>query len=211
MSAAREGRNDKTAARAALLARLRAISETARAVGQDTPGLEDKFQLQRHLTDQAILTTGRVFAQDAAAFASQFIGHAMPSTFIADLNGLIDQFEKAIQSRQAGKDDQTAARASIEAALASGFVALHKLDAIVTNHLLGDPGVAIAVWRGDRQDMDIGATSQGQRRREQLPRLSISFPATDASFRQRQSWRRARLRRRLRQRMEEVMTRHRTR
>jgi hypothetical protein len=150
MSAARAGRNDKAAARAALVTCLEAITKTARAVGQDTAGLEDKFRMPEHQTDQAILTTGRVFAQDAAAFASQFIGHAMPSTFIADLNGLVDQFDQAIRGRQAEKDDQTAARASIEAALASGFVALHKLDAIVTNHLKGDP-VTLAVWRGDRR------------------------------------------------------------
>jgi hypothetical protein len=74
----------------------------------------------------------------------------MPATFIADLNGLVDRFEQAIQARQAGKDRQTAARANIEAALASGFVALHKLDAIITNHLVGD-AVTMAVWRGDRR------------------------------------------------------------
>ncbi len=72
------------------------------------------------------------------------------ATFIADLNGLVDRFEQANQARQAGKDRQAAARASIEAALASGFVALHKLDAIITNHLRGD-AVTMAVWRGDRR------------------------------------------------------------
>ena len=50
-------------ARGALLTRLEAISDTARAIGQDTPGLEDKFQMSDHLTDQAILTAGRVFAR----------------------------------------------------------------------------------------------------------------------------------------------------
>ena len=149
MSADREGKSTKAMARDALLTRLEAISETARAVGQDTPGLEDKFHMPEHRTDQALLTAGRMFARDAGAFASQFIGHAMPATFIADLNGLVEQFEQAIHARQAGKDEQTAARANIEAALASGFVALQKLDAIVTNHL-HDDAVTMAVWRGDR-------------------------------------------------------------
>ena len=150
MLTAREGKSTKVTAREALLTRLEAISDTARAVGQDTAGLEDKFHLPEHLTDQALVTAGRAFARDAEGFAGQFIGHAMPATFIADLNGLVDRFEQANQARQAGKDRQAAARASIEAALASGFVALHKLDAIITNHLRGD-AVTMAVWRGDRR------------------------------------------------------------
>ena len=150
MLTAREGRSTKVTAREALLTRLEAISDTARAIGQDTPGLEDKFHMPEHPTDLALVTAGRVFARDAEGFAGPFIGHAMPATFIADLNGLVDRFEQSIQARQAGKDGHTAARASIEAALASGFVALHKLDAIITNHLQGD-AVAMAVWRGDRR------------------------------------------------------------
>jgi len=150
MLTAREGKGAMVAAREALLIRLEAIGDTARAVGQDTPGLEDKFHLPEHLTDQALVTAGRAFARDAEGFAGQFIGHAMPATFIADLNGLVDRFEQAIQARQAGKDRQTAARANIETALAAGFVALQKLDAIITNHLQGD-AVTMAVWRGDRR------------------------------------------------------------
>ena len=150
MLTAREGKRNKVMAHDALLTRLEAISDTARAIGQDTPGLEDKFHVPEHLTDQALVTAGRAFARDAEGFAGQFIGHAMPATFIADLNGLVDGFEQAIHARQAGKDGQTAARASIEAALASAFVAVQKLDAIVANHVPGDP-VTMAVWRGDRR------------------------------------------------------------
>jgi hypothetical protein len=150
MSTARVGRSNKTMARTALRDRLEAIGLTARAIAQDTPGLEDKFHMPDDHSDLALITAGRVFAQDANGFASQFIGHAMPATFIADLTGLVDQFEQAIHDRQAGKDGQVAARASIEAALTSGLVAVRKLDAIVTNHLHDDP-VTTAVWRRDRR------------------------------------------------------------
>jgi len=150
MSTAREGKSTKVMARNALFDRLEEIGGTARAIAQDTPGLEDKFHMPEHLTDQALLTAGRMFARDAQGLASQFIGHAMPATFIADLHGLVEQFEQAIHVREAGKDGQTAARASIEAALASGVVAMRKLDAIVTNHLKDDP-VTMAVWRRDRR------------------------------------------------------------
>jgi hypothetical protein len=47
--------------------------DTDGRIAQDTPGLNDKFQLPDPETDQAILTAGRLFARDAEAFRTQFI------------------------------------------------------------------------------------------------------------------------------------------
>ena len=150
MRAAKDGASPKTTGRTALVQRLGAISRTARAIGEDTGGLEDKFHLPEPQSDQALLTAGRVFAQDAEAFKSHFVAHAMPKTFIADLVKAVDQFERAIHDRDAGKDEHTAARASIEAALSSGMAAVHGLDVMVANRLQDDP-VTLAVWERDRK------------------------------------------------------------
>ena len=48
-------------------------------------------------SDQALITAGRLFAQAAEAFKAEFIAHALPKTFIADLTALIDGFEDAIR------------------------------------------------------------------------------------------------------------------
>ena len=91
-----------------------------------------------------------MFARDAAEFKSQFVGHGMPETFLADLNNLVATFEKATRYRTAGRNDQTAASAGIEATLESGMEAVRKLDVIVTNRLHDDP-VTMAVWEWERR------------------------------------------------------------
>jgi len=57
----------------------------------------------------------------------------MPKTFRADLEALVGRLEEAIRECEAGHEENTTARASIETALASGVVAVHTLDVIVTN------------------------------------------------------------------------------
>ncbi len=47
-------------------------------------------------------------------------------------------------------DRHATARANIDAAMSSGIAAVHKLDAIITNRLRGDPGT-MAAWRRDRR------------------------------------------------------------
>jgi hypothetical protein len=149
-AAAREGASTKAKGRRALIDRLEAISRTARVMADGTPGLEDKFHLPDPQTDETLLTAGRVFARDAAGFKSQFVAHGMPKTFLADLNDLVAKFEMGTRHRDAGRNEQTAARASIEAALDSGMEAVRKLGVIVTNRLHDDP-VMLAVWERERR------------------------------------------------------------
>jgi hypothetical protein len=148
MSAKQEGKRTKGTARGALLDRLESMALTARAIARDTPGLEDRFHVPKRRSDQDLLTTGRLFARDAGVFKDQFLAHAMPETFVADLIELVETFEQAIRDREAGKG--VATRASMHAALESGTTAVQKLDAMVTNHLRGDTATT-ALWRSVRR------------------------------------------------------------
>ena len=150
MSAKREGASTKALAREALHDRLEAIGLTARALAPHTPGLRDKFRMPDPLTDQTRLRAGRLFARDAEGFRDQFRAHGTPPTFIRDLIALVEAFEEAIQEREEGRGGQTAARASIVAALASGTGAVRSLDALVTNDLGGDLATT-ALWRSVRR------------------------------------------------------------
>jgi hypothetical protein len=150
MAAKQEGKRTKAIAREALLDRLESMAITARAIARDTPGLEDRFHVPRRRSDQDLLTTGRLFARDAEALKDQFLAHAMRDTFVADLIDSVETFEQAIHDREAGKGEQTAARASMNATLASGTAAVQKLDAMVRNHLRGDPETT-ALWRSVRR------------------------------------------------------------
>jgi len=140
----------KDLARQALLARLQAISQTARVLGQDQSGVLQQFEVQAQPTDPTLLTTGRKFARDAEAFSSQFIAHGMPVTFLADLNALVDRFESALRDRGLGREATRAARLTTRATAAAGLAAVRSLDAVVNNHLAGDE-VARAVWARERR------------------------------------------------------------
>jgi transglutaminase-like putative cysteine protease len=149
-SAARGAATAKARARTALIAYLRAMGVTARAIRLDTRGLEGKFRFPNSQKDQAYITTGLLFARDARAFERPFIAHGMLETFLADLNDVVENFNQAIRSRSARKGEYVAARAGIAAALASDLAAARRLDAIVTNCLRDDP-VRLAVWEQDRR------------------------------------------------------------
>jgi hypothetical protein len=150
MAAKQEGKKTKAIVREALLDRLESIAITARAIARDTPGFEDRFHVPRPRNDQGLLTAGRLFARDAEVLKNQFLAHAMRDTFVADLIESVETFEQAIRERETGKGAQTAARASMQEALATGTAAVQKLDAMVNNHLRDDPETT-ALWRSVRR------------------------------------------------------------
>ena len=113
----------KRRAREALLARLQAIARTVRvlAPGADvTPGLHRQFEVSTEASDQRLLTTGRKFAREIEPLSSQFLAHGMSATFVADLNALVDGFERALHDRGLGRGARHAARARTKAGCRPG-------------------------------------------------------------------------------------------
>ena len=142
---ARGGSSSKAVARAALRERLDAIRRTARALALDDPGLDDKFRIPHSHSDQALLSAGRAFADDARPLVKAFIAHDMPATFLTGLDAELQEFEQAIHAHSVGKDRHIAARAGIDTAMEAGLTAVQRLEAIVANRLTADP-VTRAVW-----------------------------------------------------------------
>jgi hypothetical protein len=140
----------KSEVRQALAARVQAVAQTARVVRGGDPALLQQFEVPVSATDQALLATGRKFARDAEAFSPQFIAHGMPTTFVADLNALVNEFEAALRDRGLGREARRTARLSTKATLASGIAAVRTLHAIVINHLGGDE-VTRTVWMRERR------------------------------------------------------------
>jgi len=137
----------KDAARQALLARLQAISQTARVLCHEVPGLDHEFEVPASANDVTLLTIGRKFARDAGTYSKQFIAHGMPATFLADVSALVDGFDTALRDRGLGREARRAARVDTKATLSAGIAAVHSLNVIVTNHLTGD-AVTTTVWDG---------------------------------------------------------------
>ena len=139
----------KAAARRNLIKELQVIRRTARALSVDAPHLLGAFQMPRAPRDLTLVAVARAVAAHAARLEREFIAHALPDTFIADLNRLIDNFEQAIGRKHLLSGDNTEARVGIQLAVARGFLAVRRLDAIVLNHLRGD-SQALAAWRRAR-------------------------------------------------------------
>jgi hypothetical protein len=158
----------KEIAREALLARLQAVSQTARVLAEDAPGLDLQFPMPNSVSDQTLLTTGRKFVRDAELLRSQFLAHGMPANFVADLNALVDGFERAVRDRGLGREARRAARVSTQAALASGLAAVRSLNAIVTNHLRDDE-VTRTVWEQARRVVYPERTKRSDATQEPAP------------------------------------------
>lgn len=149
MSATREGRRMKTLARQALKARLDVVSRSARLMAADDPGFDERFKLPRPISDQTLVTAGRLFVRNAEAVKGRFIDYGLPATFVADLNVAVDDFDHAIRGRETAKDGHAAARASIEAALASGVAAVRRLEIVIAHEPLD--AATMVVWERDRR------------------------------------------------------------
>ncbi len=150
MSATREGRRTKTLARQALKARLDVVSRSARLMAAHDPGFDEQFKLPRPISDQAMVTAGRLFVRNAEAVRGRFIDYGLPATFVADLSVAVDEFEHAIRSRETAKDGHAAARASIGAALASGVAAVRRLEIVIAQHHPLDAATMV-MWERDRR------------------------------------------------------------
>ena len=147
----KEARSTKRLARVDLTDRLIAISKTARVIGESVAGFGDTFTLNRgRISDQALLTNGRVFVRESERLKEQFIAYKLPPTFAADLNEAVTRFASVIDNREAGKSGRDGAQAGIEAAFESGLAGVRRLDAVLANQLKADP-VKQAAWKRIRK------------------------------------------------------------
>ncbi len=145
-----EGQPARKSARQVLASRLDAVTRTARAIGQTTPGFDQPFRLSRPATDHVLLTSATVFAVDAEPAKAQFVARGLPATFIDGIRTAADELRQAIAVCNASLRQRTAARIGIDEALARGDVAVRELDAVVTNQFAGDPAT-VGVWQSLRR------------------------------------------------------------
>jgi hypothetical protein len=148
----------KTAARAVLRGRLRAIARIAATA--DVPGLGAKFRASLDCNDERLLSQGRTFLEEAKPFAETFVAHELPSNFLRQLQAAIDAFEGAMGERASGRDQRVGARARIEATMKEGLRAVRRLSAIVPNKLQ-DPA-SVTLWNGARRIEYGGRTKNSE-------------------------------------------------
>jgi hypothetical protein len=141
----RRGTATKATLREELREDMLAISRTARFMTFTEPRYEDKFRMPRNGGDQALLTSARAFAEDAAAFVSEFVRRELPENFIEELNNKIQRFEKAVSDRNLGAENRVIAVTAIDQTVERGMDTVRELDSLVKNKFRNDPTM-LAAW-----------------------------------------------------------------
>lgn len=141
---------DRVAARKRLRASLQAIHRTALALAIDAPGTDRQHRLPRSRGDQALLNAACMSAQHARGSASAFIAHGLPETFLGDLAVDINRLEQAVQNGAVARTARASARAEVQEDVRASFIALRRLDAVVTNVLRGNQMAVAEWWRARR-------------------------------------------------------------
>jgi hypothetical protein len=145
----RSAREDKGAAREALLDRIDVAVRTAAAIKDKAPEFENPFQLPRRLTDQDLANAASVIVEEAATHKARFTAYGLPESFVDDLRALLNRFAQAARTVTLAKERAEVAQKGIAAALVAGLTALRQLDVIVPNQLERDPD-ALAAWQHTR-------------------------------------------------------------
>jgi hypothetical protein len=167
---AQQGTSNRSVTRQALRDTLRAISRTAEAIAQDIPGFDDPFRMPPGGNDQNLVHAARAISASATPVSAQFISHAMPADFLAELNSDIADFEAAINHQTTGVGTHISASASIDQLISDGLKLVKKLDAIVRNTYSNDPA-ALAEWTS------ASHTERGPRRTQSASPPSPTPPA----------------------------------
>src|SRR5204863_10071363 len=144
-------------AKLALAARIGAIARSARVMAKTIPGADAKFPLPTRQSDVAILTSGRLFLQEAALLKDTFVSCGLAPTFVENLQQAVAVFEQEIAGRSAGKTGRLCQQA-IRAALKKGLDTVLSLDVLVRN-VLGHDRNAMTAWKRDRHVEFSGRTS----------------------------------------------------
>lgn len=146
----------KATARAALHGVLVKASHTAKVL-RTRGRTVGPFAVPSQKSDQVLLTVGRQFARDAAAFEADFTALGMPSQLIADT---ATAFETALRDRGMSRTQFRAGRARTRNLLARAVDDVRALDVIIHNQLPGDQAIQ-DVWKQARRVEESRARTGG--------------------------------------------------
>ena len=158
LTAKRESMKARHAANLALAERIGSIARSARVMAKAIPGADAKFPLLTRRNDVAVLTSGRLFLQEATPLKDTFISCGLAPTFVEDLQRSIELLEQEIAGRSAGKTGAVVSHKGIRAALKKGLDTVLSLDVLVRN-VLGHEANAMAAWKRGRHIEFAGRTA----------------------------------------------------
>lgn len=177
LTARRESMQTKQKAKAALAAQIGAIARSARVMAKAIPDADAKFPLPARRSDVAVLQSGRLFLDEAAAVKDMFIRCGLPPTFIDELQQAVAAFEQAISGCTAGRTGAVVSRGAIHSALKRGVDAVDTLDVLVAN-TVGHDEHAMRRWKRDRHVAAAGRNASAGTPLEQPAPAPAEEPPT---------------------------------
>jgi hypothetical protein len=131
---------------------LQNIARTASAIAQDVPGFDDLFAPPPHYNPGEVLATANAYlvqlaaqpGDDAtttaakAARVKQFTDHALPATFVADLQAQVAAIGSVKDTHEAGREKGVASTTATGQLAREGKKQVKYLDAIAQNLYKGN-------------------------------------------------------------------------
>ncbi len=152
------GTRGRGAARRAMLSGIGAVVRTAKAIADETPGADSRFQPPAQRSDVVVLATARAFLDDLPAVKDVFVEHGLPDTCVDDLRRTTEAFAQAISGFSAGKSSLLDAQADLVAAVKRGMKAVRLLDVIVPN-VFGAGSPVAEKWKRERYVESVGGSA----------------------------------------------------
>ncbi len=145
-SSARFQYNSKATARENLREMLSDISETARSMIYQLPGIDLKFRMPRGDNDAELLARARAFLTDATPLKNDFIAYEIDADFLTDLQALIADFEQRQSATGTSTGAHVEATADIGEEARKGMIAVRTMDGAIKNKYRRDLG-KLTAWK----------------------------------------------------------------
>jgi hypothetical protein len=143
-----EARKVKIATRRSVMDYMKALASTGRQAAEEESGAHP-FRLPMRRAAAEVLTTARLFMEEAERRKEKFVELGMPPTFLTDFAAVVDGLEAAIGVQQDSRGARQKAQAGIESGLERGMKLVNQLDVTVANALRTD-AVRLGQWHGAR-------------------------------------------------------------
>lgn len=143
--------DNKDEIRALIRENLHILSAAADLAGVDEPGLDVVFRLPHaHASHHAFLTSTKATLAQAESRRDQFIAQGMPTTLLDDLNGLVAQYEEAVDDKQLGTNAHVGANADLEAVAREIMMIVDLLDRVYAVRFRKNAEL-LAAWNSARE------------------------------------------------------------
>ena len=131
---------------------LQNIARTASAIAQDVPGFDDLFAPPAHYNPGEVLATAQKYLVQLAPAAgddtatttakaarvAQFTAHALPATFVTDLQAQVAAIGSAKDTHEKGREKGVASTTAVAQLTRDGRKQVNYLDAIAQNLYKGN-------------------------------------------------------------------------